>query len=56
MRIDDFRRSENVEDDREASARQEMQGYVVPDSFAHGTAEQRKHWRDRSNERLGLRL
>jgi uncharacterized protein len=30
-----------IGDDR---LQREMQGYVVPDSFTHGSAEQRKHW------------
>jgi predicted metalloprotease len=30
-----------IGDDR---LQKEMQGYVVPDSFTHGTSEQRKRW------------
>jgi predicted metalloprotease len=30
-----------IGDDR---LQKEMQGYVVPDSFTHGSAEQRKRW------------
>jgi predicted metalloprotease len=30
-----------IGDDR---LQKKMQGYVVPDSFTHGTSEQRKHW------------
>jgi predicted metalloprotease len=30
-----------IGDDR---LQKEMQGYVVPDSFTHGSAEQRKQW------------
>ncbi len=30
-----------IGDDR---LQKEMQGYVIPDSFTHGTSEQRKRW------------
>ncbi len=70
MRLDDERRSENVEDRRGIGVKRavagggigtillvgddrlqrQSQGYVIPDSFTHGTSEQRVRWFRRGME------
>ncbi len=44
MRLEDMRRGENVEDRRDDTLQRRTQGRVVPETFTHGTADQRQRW------------